>query len=154
MNTYLRTIIAAGCSVGILDGLAAVVNSVIRGGSPSRVFQYIASGLLGQSAFEGGAATTLLGLLLHFVVAFGASIVFVLAGRLVPIISRIPFYASGPIYGVIVYFVMRDVILPMSLVTRLNYNPSAVITGLIIHIFCVGLPIAFINSRFTKEQTY
>jgi hypothetical protein len=46
---------------------------------------------------------------------------------------------------------MRDVIVPMSLVTRLNYNASAVTIGLIIHILFVGTPIAFINSRFTKE---
>ena len=147
----LKIILYSGLTVGALDAIAATVSSVVRGGSPIRVFQYVASGLLGQSAFEGGWAAYAIGLLLHFVIAFGASIVFITAGRLVPVISRIPFYISGPIYGVIVYFIMRDVIVPMSLVTRLNYNASAVTIGLIIHILFVGIPIAFINSRFTKE---
>lgn len=150
-SPLLRTILYAGLTVGVLDAIAATVNSAVRGGTPIRVFQYVASGVLGQSAFQGGWATYALGLLLHFVVAFGASVVFILAGRLVPVISRIPFYISGPIYGVLVYFIMRDVIVPMSLVTRLNYNASAVTVGLIIHILFVGTPIAFINSRFTKE---
>jgi hypothetical protein len=150
-SPLLRTILYAGFTVGVLDAIAATVSSAVRGGTPIRVFQYVASGLLGPSAFERGWATYAFGLLLHFVVAFGASVVFILSGRLVPVISRIPFYISGPIYGVLVYFIMRDVIVPMSLVTRLNYNASAVTIGLIIHILFVGTPIAFINSRFTKE---
>ena len=66
-------------AVGILDGLAAVVTAAVRGISPDRVFQYIASGILGRAAFEGGAATIAFGLLLHFIVALGAASVFVLA---------------------------------------------------------------------------
>lgn len=150
-SPLLRTIIYSGLTVGVLDAIAATVSTVVRGGTPIRVFQYVASGLLGQSAFEGGWATYALGLMLHFVIAFGASVIFIVAGRLVPFISRIPFYISGPVYGVIVYFVMRDVIVPMSLVTRLTYNASAVTVGLIIHILFVGTPIAFLNWRFTKE---
>ena len=149
----LKVILYSGLTVGVLDGIAATVSSAVRGGNPIRVFQYVASGLLGQSAFEGGWATYALGLLLHFAVAFGASTVFISAGRLVPMISRIPFYISGPIYGVIVYFIMRDIVLPMSLVTRLNYSASASAIGIIIHILFVGIPIAFINSRFSKEYT-
>lgn len=149
----LKIILYSGLTVGVLDGIAATVSTMLRGGTPIRVFQYIASGLLGQSAFQGGSATFSLGLLLHFVVAFGASIVFISVGRLLPVLSRIPFYITGPLYGVIVYFVMRDVVIPMSLVTRLNYNASASAIGIVIHILFVGIPIAFINSRFTKEHT-
>ncbi|HUY78769.1 MAG TPA: hypothetical protein VMV29_18495 [Ktedonobacterales bacterium] len=38
--------------------------------TPLMVFQYIASGLLGPSAFAGGYSTALLGLLIHFVISF------------------------------------------------------------------------------------
>ena len=149
----LKIILYSGLTVGVLDGIAATVSTVVRGGSPIRVFQYIASGMLGQSAFQGGWATFVLGLLLHFVIAFGASIVFISAARFVTWLSRIPFYLSGPVYGVLVYFIMRDVVIPMSLVTRLNYNASASAIGIVIHILFVGIPIAFINSRFSKEYT-
>jgi len=149
----LKIILYSGFTVGVLDGIAATVSTVIRGGTPIRVFQYIASGLLGQSAFQGGWATFALGLLLHLVVAFGASVVFISASRFVPMLARFPFYINGPIYGVLVYFIMRDVVVPMSLVTRLNYNASASAIGIIIHILFVGIPIAFINSRFSKEYT-
>lgn len=146
-----KVFICSGLTVGVLDGLAATLSSAIRVGTPIRVFQYIASGLLGPAAFQGGWSTYTLGLILHFLVAFAASIVFITAAKFLPILSRSPFYVTGPIYGVVVYFVMRDLVIPMSLVTRLNYDASAIAVGIIIHILFVGLPIAFINSRFTKE---
>ena len=149
----LKPIVYSGMTVGVLDGLAASVSSLVQGGKPFRVFQYIASGLLGPDSFQGGWATFFLGLLLHFVIAFGASAVFVLASRFIPVLTRVPFYIAGPIYGVLVYFFMRDLIIPMSLVTRLNYNAGASAIGIMIHILFVGLPIAFINSRFNKEFT-
>jgi hypothetical protein len=53
-----------GLSVGALDGLAAPVSSALRGVGPVRVFQYVASGLLGPASFGGGRATSLLGVLI------------------------------------------------------------------------------------------
>lgn len=81
MKDSIRTIALAGAAVGVLDGIAAVVAAGIRGVSPDRVFQYISSGLLGRSSFEGGAGTIILGVVLHLVVAVGAAAVFVTAAR-------------------------------------------------------------------------
>ena len=47
--------------VGILDGLDALIFFGLRGAQPTRIFQGIASGLLGRSAFSGGLGTALLG---------------------------------------------------------------------------------------------
>ena len=133
-------------AVGILDGLAAVVTAAVRGISPDRVFQYIASGILGRAAFEGGAATIALGLLLHFIVALGAASVFVLAARSIPFLNRYPL-VSGPIYGIIVYFFMSEVVSALSNVSRQPRTLTATATGILIHIFFVGLPIALISSK-------
>lgn len=146
----LRPIVYAGLTVGVLDAIAATLNSAFRGGNPIRVFQYVASGVLGPSAFEGGIATYALGLLFHFTIAFGASIVFITASRFLPFLTRTPF-VIGPIYGVIVYFVMREVVSPLSLVSKLPSTVSGMIVMIIIHIVCVGLPIALITSKFAKE---
>ena len=152
-SPFLRTILYCGTVVGVLDGIAATVSTVLQGGNPIRVFQYIASGMIGRAAFQGGWATFALGLLLHFVVAFGASLVFVLAGRVLPRLARVPFHITGPIYGVLVYFFMRDVVIPLSLVTRLNYTPGVSAVGIMIHILFVGMPIAIISSRFSREYS-
>jgi hypothetical protein len=70
MWTPARALLVGALTVGVLDGLDALVFFGLRGLSPARLFQGIASGLLGRSAFEGGMATALLGVLLHLFIAF------------------------------------------------------------------------------------
>lgn len=143
----LKALVYSGLAVGVLDGLAATVNSAMRGVTPDRVFQYIASGVLGRTAYEGGAATIALGVLLHFVVAFGAAAVFLIASRFLPFLTRHPF-VFGPLYGVAVFFFMREVVSPLSLIGR-TATPtiSGTIIGIVIHILFVGLPIALIQRN-------
>lgn len=150
MSNYLRAIALAGMTVGIIDGTAAVVNSAIRGVTPDRVFQYISSGILGNSSYQGGAATIALGVLLHFVVAFGAATAYVLAASKISILNRLPLI-FGPIYGVFVYFFMGEVVSALSNTAKLPRTLSGTVIGILIHIFCVGLPIALISSRYAVQ---
>jgi hypothetical protein len=144
----LKTILYAGLAVGVLDGIAASVNAGFGGVSPVRVFQYVASGLLGREAFDGGIPVAALGLQLHFVVALGASAVFVTASRFLPFLRRMPF-VFGPIYGVIVYFVMREIVSPLSRTNPGTPTIKGTVIMIIIHILFVGLPIALITSKFS-----
>jgi len=150
MNREMKAVVVAGTVVGVLDGLAAMANAGIRGVSPDRVFQYIASGIFGRTAFEGGAAMVALGILLHFVVAFGASAVFVFAARSLSFLNRFPFI-TGPLYGVAVYFFMGEIVSALSNVTRGTRTLSGTVTGILIHVLFVGLPIALISSKFSKR---
>jgi hypothetical protein len=152
MKDSIRTIALAGAAVGVLDGIAAVVAAGIRGVSPDRVFQYISSGLLGRSSFEGGAGTIILGVVLHFVVAVGATAVFVTAARSLASLRTNPL-VSGPLYGIAVYFVMNEVVSALSQVARQPRTLSGTITGILIHIFFVGLPIALITSRAERPAS-
>jgi uncharacterized membrane protein YagU involved in acid resistance len=105
--------------------------------------------LLGPKAFDGGLATALLGLLCHFVVAFGAATVYFLASRPVPIlIERAVVF--GALYGVAVYFFMNRIVLPLSAVAKQPFSMKFMIIGVVIHIFCVGLPISLSVRRFSK----
>ncbi len=146
MKKSLRTIALAGMAVGVLDGIAAVVSAGLRGVPQDRVFQYISSGILGRSSYEGGAATIFLGVVLHFVVAFGASAVFVLASRSIALLRSNPLII-GPLFGIAVYFFMSEVVSALSNVTRQPRSLAGTGTGILIHIFFVGLPIALISSR-------
>ena len=67
----VRAVLWAGLACGVLDITAALVVYGFFGAKPVRLLQGIASGLLGPKAFDGGLATALLGLLCHFVIAFG-----------------------------------------------------------------------------------
>ena len=141
-----RAILAAGAIAGVLDILAAFALQATNGVPPYRVLQAIASGLLGPAAYRGGAATAALGLLLHFVIACGAAAVFYAASRRWPVLVRRP-VAAGAVFGVLVYAFMNQVVLPLS---RGNFRAPAartVAVMLVIHILCVGLPIALTVRR-------
>ncbi len=70
-----RAILSGGLIAGALDLTAAFVTNYWI--NPVRIMQSIASGLLGANSYAGGAATAALGVFLHFVIAFGATVVFI-----------------------------------------------------------------------------
>ena len=147
----LKTIVYGGLCVGVLDGLAAITNSAIKGVSPDRVFHYIASGLIGRDAsYSGGATTILLGVLLHFVIAFGVVTVFFLLSRSFPILLRRAVLA-GMVYGIAVYFAMAHLVVPLSAVPKIPFSFSGMITGIVIHMFCVGLPTALVVRSMSRK---
>ncbi|HKO98481.1 MAG TPA: hypothetical protein VJU86_15900 [Pyrinomonadaceae bacterium] len=141
-----RAILSAWLVAGVLDGLAASINAWVRGTSPARVFQYISSGILGAASFSGGFATVALGIALHFLVALGAAVLFVLASLRFPILIRRAII-FGIVYGIAVYFFMSRIVVPLSAVRRSPFSLQQLVIGLVIHILCVGLPIALMTRR-------
>src|SRR5688500_1592432 len=72
-KNFCKTVLLAGLLVGSLDIVAALVNFYINTGKdPKIVLKYIASAVLGRSAFSASASNTaaVWGLLLHFLIAF------------------------------------------------------------------------------------
>src|SRR5262245_46168280 len=102
--------------VGVLDALDAIVVFGLRSGAtPQRIFQSIAYGALGRASYDGGWASAALGVLLHFTVAAGIVTTYVVASRFLPALARRPF-VFGPPYGVVAYFVMNLVVIPLSVI--------------------------------------
>jgi len=147
----LRGILWGGAIAGALDiTFACTYYGWMRGRSAVAVLHSVASGLLGEKASEGGAATALLGLFLHFVIAFGAATVFYLASRKLTFLLRHP-VVSGLIFGVGVYFFMNLVVLPLSAYPRtVTFPLRGLITGLLVHMFLIGLPISLSVRRFSR----
>lgn len=147
----LQTIVYGGLCVGTLDGLAATINAATKGVSPDRVFHYIASGLIGRGAsYDGGAATIVLGILMHFAIAFSVVAIFVLLSRSFPALLRRAVIA-GMAYGIAVYFAMAYLIVPLSAVPKIPFSFSGMITSIVIHMFCVGLPTALIVRSMSRK---
>jgi len=72
-------IVRAGLLTGVVDGLFSSILSIVAYRSTaSRLFQGVASVLVGSEAFSGGTAMVVLGVLMHFCVAFFWSAVFML----------------------------------------------------------------------------
>ena len=141
-----NAIVYGGLVAGVLDFLAASINAYLRGTSPVRVWQYVASGLLGEASYSRGYGSVLLGVLCHFVIAFGAATVFFFASLRFPILIRRA-VIFGIVYGVAVYFFMTRVVVPLSAARTFPFSLQQLITGLVIHIVCVGLPIALTARR-------
>ncbi|HEY0592525.1 MAG TPA: hypothetical protein VGF40_12210 [Thermoanaerobaculia bacterium] len=142
----VRPILAGGSIAGTLDLLAAFAIGAGFGSSPARVLQGIATGLLGAAAFDGGARAAALGLACHFVIAFGAAAVYYAASRLVPSLARRPL-AFGALYGIVVYAVMAFVVVPLSKAAPRSTAWYMVLTMIVVHVACVGVPIALATSR-------
>ena len=145
----LEAILWGGTIAGILDISDAIVVSSFYGVTPARVLQSVASGLLGRASFTGGLSTAALGLGLHFFIAFTFATIYVLASRKLPLLIRRPLL-SGAIYGVIVWQVMRQIVLPLSLFTLGRLTLIGVLNSLFAHIFCVGIPIALATKKTTS----
>ena len=145
-----RAILVGGLVAGTLDITAAFIQASLRGGSPVRVLKAIASGVFGSPAFEGGAATAALGLLLHFVIALGAATVYVGASRKLGVLLDKP-VLCGLAYGIAVWAFMNLVVLPLSAVpfSTLRSVQSAA-TAMAILMVCVGLPIALTARRVLR----
>ena len=141
MANRAKAIIAAGLTCGVMDITAALVVYGMMGAKPLRLLQGIAAGVLGPEAYRGGISAALLGLFLHFVIAFGAATVFYFASRGIGFL-REQAVVSGVLYGIIVYFFMSRVVVPLSRANRFTFSVKSMVIGIIIHIFCVGLPIA------------
>jgi hypothetical protein len=140
----LSSVFVGGLTAGVLDLTSAFI---IYGWGVPRA---IASGLLGRSAFQGGSATYVLGIVLHFLIALSAAAVYYAASRKLEFLKEHPL-VCGLFYGIAVFLVMNLIVLPLSAIhSRGPFPLNGLIQGLLVHMFCIGLPISFSVRQFSK----
>ena len=102
----------------------------------------IASGLLGRGAYQGGAGTYILGLFIHYFIAFSAAAVYCLASRKLDFL-REHFFVCGLFYGISLYLVMNLIVLPLCAFHFMGpYQYRGLMQGILVHMFLIGLPIS------------
>jgi hypothetical protein len=148
----VRAILAAGLAAGALDLAYVIVFYAIKFPAVGavRVVQGIAAGAVGrEAAAQGGAATVVLGVVLHFGIALGAAAVFHAASRVWRGLVARP-WASGLGYGVAVWLFMNLVVLPLSATPpKARFSPVWPWI-LLAHATCVGPPIAWAVRRWGR----
>lgn len=137
----MPAIAVGGFIVGVIDLLYAIL--VYNPRHPIKIPQAIASGVLGVDSFKGGSKSAALGVVLHFAIAFGAATVYYLASRQLPMLLDRA-VLCGLIYGALVYFFMRLVVMPLSAVPGSHSLSISIYSAceFVEHWFGVGLPIA------------
>jgi hypothetical protein len=78
--------------------------------------------------------------------------VFWFASRRWPVLVRRA-WVSGAMYALVVYAVMYEVVIPLSAIhRRLQRSPQDLLVGLLIHLVCVGWPIALTIRAHTSRR--
>ncbi|GAA0892912.1 hypothetical protein GCM10009122_25910 [Fulvivirga kasyanovii] len=146
-----KRILFAGLFVGLLDGAAACINAYASlGVLPQGVFKYIASGLLGKAAFEAGVFPIILGIVVHFLIAVTATYIFYQFYKRYGQALR-PIALFGGIYGIWIWIFMNYVVIPLSLIGTYPSNLYQIVTGLLVHIFVIGVPMALLVSKAIRS---
>ena len=136
----------------VVDGLfSSALAAFVYGSTVTRLWQGVASVLLGAGAFEGGSRTAAIGVLMHAGVAFGWSAAFLLLALSSSWLRGVLGQPYGVItvaavYGPLVWLVMSLAIVPL-----LTHRPPAINmrwwVQLLGHIPFVALPIVATIGR-------
>jgi hypothetical protein len=151
-NPRPTDLVRTGLLVGVIDGLFSSLLSVFAYHSTvTRLFQGVASVLLGPAAFDGGVRTAAIGLLMHFAVAFAWSAVFLFGilrwAKVRDLLSsRSGVIAVAALYGPLIWMVMSLIVIP-----SLAHRPPTITVRwwiqLLGHFPFVGLPIVASSAR-------
>jgi hypothetical protein len=102
----------------------------------------IAGGLVGAAGRHVSISQYILGLCIHYFIAFSAAAVYCLASRKLEFL-REHFIVCGLFYGIAVFLVMQLVVLPLSAYHAMGpYQYRGLVQGLLAHMFLIGLPIS------------
>ena len=163
VRKVLKPILYAGGLVGVLDIAAACIEVYVNYGfTPPRLLKGVAAGLLGRGALEGGAGTATLGLLMHFTMALTVAAVFYALSRRLPLPQKIlGVVAVGLVYGAVVFAVNNYATAPflswvrsLYLHTPVSFRHPMGWSQFVIHLFCVGLPIALVMHGFAPAARW
>ncbi len=144
----LAAILWGGFVAGTIDIGAA---SAITGLAPTMIMKIVAGGLLGKSAFEGGASIAVSGMLLQWAMSILIAAIFVIAARRMPGLIR-HWVASGIAYGVATYFVMTYIVVPLSALGHgvPKFDPKGFFWNMLA-MMLYGLIVAFFAQRFSGD---
>lgn len=137
----LTAILLGGMIAATIDIFVA---SIMYGRSPAYIMQSIAGGLLAKATFDGGMGTMVLGAILQELMGILIAATYVAVSKPFPAL-RGRWILSGLGYGIVIYFVMGYIVLPLSawqaaphftLAKFIKEIPAMLLFGLIVTFYC------------------
>ncbi|WP_024513264.1 hypothetical protein [Bradyrhizobium sp. ARR65] len=151
MTTAPARPIFASLGAGLFAGTTNLIAAAaIFGGTLTHGLQLIASGLLGEWAFKGGAPTAVLGASLHDGISITA------AGLYCALVLRRNWWREhwllgGALLGIVSYVVMNLIVVPLSNAPNPDFSPVIVAKELVAHTVMFGIPIAGIITAVLRS---
>ncbi len=153
LSPTLTAILWGGLLGGTIDVFTA---ALIYLTSPVVILYAIASGLLGKPAFAGGASVAVLGLLLQWGMSLIIAGIYMFAAARLGFVNR-HWQASGVGAGVVIYFIMNDVVRPLSAAWPPNPWSAPVdwtkFVENMLAMILYGLILAFFTQRAASKGT-
>jgi hypothetical protein len=146
----LKPIATATAICGTLDILFAMILTLALGRQVPNMLRSVASGPF-PDATQWGAGGAILGLVVHFALMAMMATALVLLVRWKPERLETPL-ATGIAFGVITYFAMNWVVVPLRFGTPLPPKTLSMVTQGFAHIVLVGIPMAYVAKRYLSQR--
>ena len=148
----MSRLVRAGLATAVVDGaFSSCLAAFFYGSTATRLWQGVASTVMGPRALEGGTHTAAIGVLMHLIVAFTWSAIFVLGLMRLGVVQRVlasPFGALkvAVVYGPIIWLVMSLIVIP-----TLTHRPPTITYRWWVqffgHMTFVALPMIWAATR-------
>lgn len=153
MKSKTKTILSSGLIAGTFDIVAAITvyAIILEKTTGIKILQSIASGIFKKEAYTGGSLMALCGLALHYLIALSFAWFYFIIYPYLPILRK-SILLSAFLYGIFVWMIMNLIVLPMVFpVLPEKHLDFPLLLSVLILIFCIGLPIAFITNKYYSK---
>jgi hypothetical protein len=145
----LETVLTAGFIAGCMDLLTAILvySVAMQRTTDTKLLQGIGRSAFGSNTFQDQTSLALLGIAVHFFIALCFAIFYFFIFPYIPFLRK-QRVISGLLYGIFAWCVMNLAMLPLFHVANIPTKWDSIIRGAVILMFCIGLPISLIVSRY------
>ncbi|HYJ64561.1 MAG TPA: hypothetical protein VEV62_12510 [Parafilimonas sp.] len=154
MNRFWKAVLLTTIVAGTLDIIAAHVDQTIRTGRfPDKMFYAIAGGAIGlQRAFTSGKEVLLLGIFIHYFIAFCFTLFYFV---IYPAVKKVlpNKFVNGFLYALFVQAVMTFIVLPLTAFPKRPFVFTIdVVIGLLVLTVVFGLPISIMTENYYRKK--
>jgi hypothetical protein len=149
-TSIVKPIAIATAISGTLDILFAMILTIAFGRHIGDMLRSVASGPF-PAATDMGTAGAVLGLVVHFTLMAIMATALMLLLRWKPEWLETPL-RTGLAYGVITYFMMNWLVVPLRFGTPLPPKTLSIVTQAFAHIVLVGIPMAYVARRYLRPH--
>jgi len=149
----IQTILSAWLIAGCFDLLTAIIvySVVMQRTTDIKLLQGIGRAAFGTNTFQEGASLALAGVAVHFFIALSFTVFYFFIFPYISFLRKQP-VIGGLLYGIFAWCVMNLAMLPLFHVANIPQKWDSIIRGAVILMFCIGLPISLVISRYYKAR--